>query len=166
MSRPVFILTILGIFLAEQWLLAIFNWQLRANLLAMFVLTVAFLDRHFEDKLGWAVLLLLVLEFKTGGSWGLFPLALLLTLLFTSGISKVLTWPVNNLWLSAGWIFMWYYFFMGLYLGLEVVMNGGYAEIGGPLQNSWAIVSGNMWIETMTAALAFVVYFRLVKMRL
>lgn len=166
MSRPVFILTMLGVFLAEQWLLAIFNWQLRVSLLAMFILTVAFLDRHFEDKLGWAAVLLLILEFKTGGSWGLFPLALWLTLLAISGVGQALTWPIHNLWFSAGWIFMWYYFFTGLYLGLEQFIGGGYAEVGKQLQNSWTIVSGNMWIETMAAVLVFVVYFRLVKVRL
>lgn len=167
MSRRNFILTVLGILLAEQFLFVIFNWQFRVSLLAVFILVTVFLDQHFGEKLGWAVLLLLIAEFKTGGPWGLLPLALLLTLLTMSGVGKVLAWPVRSFPLSALGIFFWQSFFVGVNAGLEFLFASGMMAVN--MAEQWRIaqslLEGRVGVESAVAVLGFMVYYHLIKLR-
>ncbi len=165
MSRKNFILTMLGILLAEQWFLVILDGQSRTSWLAIFILVTAFLDQHFVEKLGWAVLLLLIAEFKTGGQWGLLPLALLLTLLAIDGVGKNLVWPVRSFLFSALWIFFWSLFFMGVHLGLELLFTPGVLTENAGEQ--WRIGvflwGGRVWWESAMVILGFMGYYRWIK---
>lgn len=167
MSQRNFILTILGILLIEEFLFVVFNWQSRVSLLAVFILVNAFLDQHFGKKLGWAVILLLVAEFKTGGQWGLLPLALLLTVLTIGGVGKTLDWPVRSFPLSAISIFLWQGFFMVVNAGLEFLftLRMTTANLGEQWRISQLLFGGRVWWESAAVILGFMVYYHYVKLR-
>lgn len=119
MTRKNFVLTAIAIFFIEWWLWPIFHWQLNINLLAIWILAVAFIDGRWREKLGLIILTLFLLEFKSGQSWGVVTLALLLTLLLIAMASRVMMLSSPTTMAGVLWLLVWYHLFAAISRGLD-----------------------------------------------
>lgn len=90
----------------------LFNWGL--NLGALLILTLAFFDKHFEQKLGLAVAIALWFDLWSGAVFGTFSLSVFLVLLLMHWAKKSFLFSENN-FLSWVWIFVFYQLFLFLF---------------------------------------------------
>lgn len=120
MKKTPLILTATAIFVAQWWLWPVFHLQLSITFLPLFLLAVVFLDREPSDKIFLALGLLLAVEFKAGGQWGLETLSFLITLLVMRGMGKIVIFSSQNFFVSFGWLLFWYHLYYGLSWAIEV----------------------------------------------
>lgn len=151
MPKRYFIITAIGIFLMEWWLLPFLHLQLKINLLAAFLLTVAFRERGSSDKIFLILILTVLAEFWSGGSWGLMSLSMMMTILALTVFGKIIIFSTQHLFISFLWIFLWYHFF-------AVVTWGGEMLLSGKLENGKNILAGwNFW-PVIGVLMVFTIY--------
>ncbi len=160
MSSKIFTLSALVISILEWWLFPIFHGQLRINLLAAFVLSAAFLDQDFSRKMFFAGLLLLALEFKSSGTWGLMTLAVFLTIAIFYFVEKVVIISKQNAFFSIFWLVCWYYLFAILWGELEALVSWGKTGVDGRIFYLW---SGKGLAQILGWASLFLIYYQLTK---
>lgn len=164
MTKAKFILILLGIFLVESLFLPVWGIPLKVNLLAVFVLVVCFLDRSFIPKIGWAVFFLILVEFRSGGPWGLTVAALLGTGVIMEGVRRLLVFSNESFFLSFLGVFAWYQVYAGLVWVAEILLGGHDQNrvVFAMIKDVNIALWWNIW-QISGVLLIYVVLFRLAK---